>query len=201
MGNMNWKNNRLQSTNKYMKIIIGLGNPGKKYEKTRHNVGWFVLDKIAEEHGLVWTENKKFNALICEYANLILVKPLTFMNNSGEAAAKLMNYYNLLPKKLRLITKKDSNLKNELTVIHDDLDIKLGNYKIADNSRSAGHNGVQSIIDQIKTKNFIRYRIGIMGDKPKAMPSKKYVLQKFSKEELDILDPITAEIATNIKKA
>ena len=141
---------------KNMKIIIGLGNPGKKYELTRHNVGFMALNAIAKKLGLSWQENKKFKAKIAKNQNLILVKPLTFVNNSGQAVQAVLSYYKLLPKKLGLLKKKNSDLSDILTVIHDDIDISLGKYKISIGSRSAGHNGVQSIISHLKTKNFNR---------------------------------------------
>ena len=95
-----------------------------------------------------------------------------------------MKLLSRLPKKLGLLQKKDSNLSGVFTVIHDDLDIELGKYKISVDSRSAGHNGVQSIINHLKTKNFKRIRIGIKNKKPAQMPAKQYVLQKFNEEEL-----------------
>ena len=145
-----------------MNIIVGLGNPGDKYKLTRHNVGWLVIDKLAEKQAGTWETNKKFNAEICKLDNTLLIKPLTFMNLSGKTVQAVLSYYKLLPKTLGVVTKKESDLTSLLTVIHDDLDLPLGTYKKSIDSRSAGHNGVQSIIDYLKTKNFIRYRIGMI---------------------------------------
>ncbi len=181
-----------------MKIIVGLGNPGEKHKTTRHNIGFILLDYIIKEKGLKWESNKKFNAQICKDGETIYVKPLTFMNNSGQSVQAIMGFYNMLPKKMGIVKVKNSDLSNNLTIIHDDLDIELGKYKIATNSRSAGHNGVQSIINHLKTKNFRRIRIGIKGDKPKQMPIPAYVLQKFSLDELDKIKNKFTEITSDI---
>jgi len=170
-----------------MRIIAGLGNPGEKYNKTRHNIGFMFLDFVAQNHDLSWHDDKKFNALVTKHEDLILVKPSTFMNNSGQSIQAILSYYKLLSKKFGIINKKDSDLSQVLTVIHDDLDIELGKYKVSTNSRSAGHNGVQSIINHLKTKNFKRIRIGIKGTKPNKMPTEKFVLGKFSPEELETI--------------
>ena len=177
-----------------MKIIVGLGNPGEKYNNTRHNAGFIALDFLAKKENLVWKFDKKFNIDFIKHNDIFFIKPLTFMNNSGQAVALFMNYYKLLPKKIGLIKKKNSDLSQILTVIHDDLDIESGKYKISANSRSAGHRGVQSIIDHLKTKNFRRVRIGIKNNKPKQMPIEKYVLQKFSEEEMGVIDGLIGEI-------
>jgi len=181
-----------------MHIIVGLGNPGTKYEITRHNIGFIFLDKLVQEKGLSWETNKKFKAEICKDGDTIYVKPQTYMNESGTSVQAIMSFYNLIPKKLGVLKIKDSNLSNTLTVIHDDLDIDLGKFKIADNSRSAGHNGVQSIINHLKTQNFTRVRIGIRGNKPEQMPVANYVLQKFSDEELRQVKGLFPEIISHI---
>lgn len=177
-----------------MKIIVGLGNPGEKYQNTRHNAGFMVLDKIVSNLGLAWENNKKFKAWFCKDGETIYVKPQTFMNNSGQAVEAVMSFYDLLPKKFGLLKKKDCDLSALLTVVHDEMDIDLGKYKIAENSRSAGHKGVQSIINHLKTKNFKRIRIGIRGAKPEQMPTEKYVLQNFNSEELEKVKNLFAEI-------
>ncbi|EKD46637.1 MAG: hypothetical protein ACD_67C00134G0001, partial [uncultured bacterium] len=119
-----------------MKLIIGLGNPGKQYENTRHNAGFILLDEIQKV--LAFPEfklDKKFNAEISEKningEKTILAKPQTFMNLSGQSVQAIMNFYKLSPA--------------DITVAHDDLDIKIGEWKISEDSRAAGHNGVQSI--------------------------------------------------------
>src|SRR5689334_19392192 len=141
-----------------MKLIIGLGNPGKQYENTRHNAGFIILDEIRK--ALDFPEFKfdnKFDAEIStgDYKleaisyKLILAKPQSFMNLSGQAVKKIMDFYKI-------------PVEN-IAVIHDDLDIELGKYKLSDDASAAGHNGVQSIIDHLGTQKFRRIRVGIEG--------------------------------------
>lgn len=159
--------------NKYVKIIIGLGNPGQKFENTRHNFGFMVIDAFAEKNNFPeFNFSKKFNALISESdlggEKIILVKPQTFMNESGKAVRKItLNY------KLKTVN---------LVVVHDDIDLLIGKIKIALGRGSAGHKGVQSIIKEIGTKNFIRLRIGIKTE-DKKIKAEKVVLKKFNREE------------------
>ena len=179
-----------------MKIIVGLGNPGEQYKNTRHNAGWLALDNLLGE--VKWREDKKFNALTYAEGEFLFVKPLTFMNNSGQAVQKILNYYKLLPKNFGLLKKKDADLNEVLTVIHDELDLNFGEYKIATDSGSAGHRGVQSIIDYLKTKKFTRLRIGIKNELLKVhIPPEKFVLDPFSRDERKRLPEILAKL--NIK--
>lgn len=143
-----------------MKLIVGLGNPGEKYKNTRHNVGFMVLDQLEKE----------------KPEGFILAKPNTFMNLSGPAVKKL--------------TKRYSLNADELIVIHDDIDIPIGEFKIQKGRGAAGHKGVQSIIDALKTKDFWRLRIGICPQKGKPENVEKFVLQNFTKEEKEILKKI-----------
>lgn len=177
-----------------MHIIVGLGNPGEKYQTTRHNIGFMAIDALAKKLGASWENNKKLQAQIIRKGDLILVKPQTFMNESGRSLRAVMSYYKLLPKTLGLISKKDQELSNILTVIHDDLDIEFGKYKISVDSRSAGHNGVQSIIDNLKTKKFKRLRIGIKPGPENKIPAADYVLRKFSATELLTVNKIINEL-------
>jgi len=155
-----------------MKLIIGLGNPGKQYEKTRHNVGWVVLDKLSRAlTSALYSQNNKFKSEISEGEmngkKIIFAKPQTFMNNSGEAIRTIIDFYKINP-------------ENDLIVIHDDKDIPLGEVKIQKNKSSAGHNGVQSIINYLKTQNFTRVRIGVAPQDPnKIGDTAKFVLKKF----------------------
>jgi PTH1 family peptidyl-tRNA hydrolase len=181
-----------------MRIIVGLGNPDEKYKMTRHNAGFMAVDKIGLRQSLIWHFNKKLKSEIAKFADIIYIKPLTFMNNSGEAVRAVLSYYKLLPKKLGVISAKDADLSEILTVIHDDLDIDLGKYKIATDSRSAGHNGVQSIIDNLKTKKFKRIRIGIKTEAMDKIPAEKFVLQKFKEEELKIINEVIDKIIKEI---
>ncbi len=163
-------------------LIVGLGNPGEKYIKTRHNAGFVFLDSLANHLNLNWTTNNKLSCQIIKDGNLILAKPLTYMNDSGRSLSAVMSYYKMLPKKLCFKT-KNADLSNKLLVVHDDLDIEFGKYKFSTNSRAAGNNGVQSIINYLKTKNFQRLRFGIKTDLLKHLKAKDFVLKRFSKEE------------------
>jgi PTH1 family peptidyl-tRNA hydrolase len=176
-----------------MNLIVGLGNPGEKYNKTRHNIGFVVVDTLALKNNLTWQESKKFKALMAEGANFILVKPQTYMNKSGEAVMKILNYYKLLPRTIFGL-KKNSDLSDNLIVIHDELDLPLGKYKLSVNSSSAGHNGVQSIIDYLKTQNFKRLRIGISSQLRNKIPAENFVLQKFSDEEKNLFKKILPDL-------
>jgi len=134
-----------------MKLIVGLGNPGKEYDNTRHNVGFMALDKLASFFDAVFTTAKKFNAEIAEVKNgrkkIILAKPLTFMNETGRAVRAIADFYKIKP--------------SDIVVVHDDKDITVGEFKLQTNRSSAGHRGAQSVIDRLKTQKFDRLRIGI----------------------------------------
>ena len=193
-----------------MQIIVGLGNPGEKYEKTRHNAGFMIVDVLAKKFDLVWEKNKKFNAEIAikkapltkgvrGFENFILVKPHTYMNNSGQTVRAVLSYYKLAPKKIGFLKSKTSHKLDEiLTVIHDDIDIILGKYKISLDSRAGGHNGVQSIIDSLKTKNFKRARLGIKTEEAKHALTDKFVLGKFKNQEINIINKVIEEVAKKI---
>lgn len=173
-----------------MEIIVGLGNPGKKYENTKHNVGFMVLDYLAREQRLKWKENKKMNAWTCEYEDKLLAKPRTLMNNSGLSVQVLLSYYQLLPKKWKILPKQGADLTDTLTVIHDDADLPLGKYRVSQNSRSGGHKGIQSIIDHTKTQQFTRIRMGIYTPMKEKMPTPQFVLQRFSQEEKKTIEKL-----------
>jgi len=199
-------------------FLIGLGNPGKKYESTRHNAGFMALDAFARELDLAWQENKKCQALIAKHyypeamketgetASCLLAKPQTFMNLSGESVQKILAYHSASPllsrrdvgdeALTRKVKSEEKNLDDSLTVIHDDLDIEFGQYRISTDARAAGHNGVQNIIDRLGTKNFRRIRIGIKPPADNLIPAEKYVLQNFSEQELKTI----AEVISRIKK-
>ncbi len=155
-----------------MKLIVGLGNPGKEYENTRHNVGFMVLDHYIENDG--W--QKKFDGLYqiinVEGEKILFLKPTTFMNLSGGSVVQASKYY-------------DISAENIL-IIHDDMDIDFGKFKLKKNSSSGGHNGIKSIIAALNTDTFNRLKIGISHDKNK--DTINYVLGKFSKEEINFLN-------------
>lgn len=157
-----------------MKLIVGLGNPGKKYEKTRHNVGFMILDALREKlkaDGMPeWSLSTKFNAetagATINSNKIVLAKPMTFMNASGESVGLIAHFYKLTPR--------------DLIVVHDEKDLLLGDVRMERNRSSAGHNGVQSIIDHLGTKDFIRIRVGIASENKKKMGNTpKFVLGKF----------------------
>ncbi len=181
-------------------IVVALGNPEAQHEKSRHNAGWIAVDRYIKK--INWRKESKFQALTHKEDDILFVKPLTYMNLSGDSVFKILNYYKFLPKKYGLILKKHSDLKDILTVIHDDIDINLGEYKVVYDSSSAGHRGVQSIINRLGTKKFKRVRLGIKTPLLRqVIPANKFVLQKFNQEELDSLnstiDKVWPEIVNN----
>lgn len=151
-----------------MKLIIGLGNPGKEYEQTRHNVGFRAIDYYAKNKNLIFKE--KFNGLYSEYfyenEKMILLKPITFMNLSGETVKKFIDFYKLS--------------SEDILVIYDDVAFEVGNYKLKLDGSSNGHNGIKNIIKNIKTDNFKRIKIGISKNNYDLVD---YVLGKFSAED------------------
>jgi len=161
-----------------MTIIVGLGNPGKKYKNTRHNVGFQTIDEFARENNFPkFKLSKKFSALVSEKENIVLVKPQTFMNESGKTVKALLK----------------NTTRTVLVVIHDDIDLPLGKIRVSKNRGSAGHKGVESIIKEIKTKDFTRFRIGVSSKTEKPKNVEKYVLQKFNKEEEKIIKQVIKE--------
>jgi PTH1 family peptidyl-tRNA hydrolase len=180
-----------------MKIILiaGLGNPGKKYEKTRHNAGFLFVDyfwkSFRDDFGLSdWKLDKKLKSEISAGKKgkdkIILLKPQTFMNLSGEAVAAAKKYF-----KVKL---------EDVIVTHDDIDLSLGKYKVSKNSSSAGHNGAQNIIDLLDTKNFTRLRIGIENREDMKIKTEKYVLGKFTASEMKMISKVLPVISEEIRK-
>ena len=171
-----------------MKLIVGLGNPGKEYERTRHNVGWLVVDKLINNEQL--TINKKLDSEILKTTvdkkRVIVAKPQTFMNNSGVAVQALLHFYKLTPA--------------DLIVIHDDKDIPLGEFRMQNNRGAAGHNGVLSIIEHLGTKDFLRIRVGVAPLDKKIVDMADFVLNKFSKDEQKILYEVIEKVVEEVKK-
>ncbi len=159
-----------------MKVVVGLGNPGKEYERDRHNIGFMVVDAFARKHGFEF-RRRKFRSTLAEGRfgpeKLLLSKPLTFMNLSGEAVAPLVAFYKLP--------------SESLLVVADDLDIPLGEIRLRPKGGSGGHNGLKSIIDHLGTREFPRLRIGI-GRPPAGVDPADYVLQPFSPEEIPVVE-------------
>ncbi|WP_294581681.1 aminoacyl-tRNA hydrolase [uncultured Thomasclavelia sp.] len=153
-----------------MKLIVGLGNPGKEYDKTRHNTGFMVIDNLAKKLN-VSIDQKKFKALYvkCKYhgEDVILLKPQTFMNLSGEAVIAAMNFY-----KIDI---------DDILVIYDDLDMPVGKLRLRKSGSAGGHNGIKNIISHLSSQDFKRIRVGI--DRHPYMKVVDYVLSKFTEEE------------------
>ncbi len=182
------------------KLIIGLGNPDLEYQNTRHNVGFMMIDYIAKKNDCGDLEfNKKLNSLVAKCkigkSQVVLAKPQTYVNKTGEAASKLRNFYKVKPENIILV--------------HDDLDIEFGNFKLSFGKNSGGHKGVESVIKSLKTKNFWRLRIGTAVkalDKAREQSDKKrdtfvmgFVLSKFSKKEDEELKKLLKEAYSRIE--
>ena len=173
-----------------MVIIAGLGNPEDKYTNTRHNVGFEAIDTIAQHFSFpVFKEKSACNALISEGRidgiKTVLIKPSTYMNESGVAVKATMRNF------------KDQEMK--LIVIHDDIDIPLGEVKIGENRGSAGHNGVRSVIQRLGNQDFTRIRIGILPTEGKPSDVENFVLQKFSKEEAQTIAELLVGLPSSIQ--
>ncbi len=154
-----------------MKLIVGLGNPGKKYENNRHNIGFKIIDNFVKDKNILLTFSNKFNSEIykgkIDDKDVIILKPFSYMNNSGINIKKVIDYYNL-------------DVKNILVIVDDkDLDVSL--IRLKESGSSGGQNGIKNIIDNLSTNNFLRLKIGI--GKPKNILIKDYVLQDFRKSE------------------
>ncbi|MFH1030348.1 MAG: aminoacyl-tRNA hydrolase [bacterium] len=161
-----------------MFLVVALGNPDSKYALTRHNAGFVVMEELVKMYNLKFKNMPKFQAYVAEKntddEKVIFAMPLTYMNNSGLAVSRLAKFYKI-------------NSEN-IIVIHDELDLPLGKIRISFDASSGGHNGVESIIHELGTKNFVRVRTGIANElsKSREIPSEKFVLQKFSPAEQKI---------------
>lgn len=172
-----------------MKVIVGLGNPGKEYQSTRHNLGFMVLDALAIKLGTQFSAAPKLQAEISKLGTeVLLCKPQTFMNNSGQAVRALLDYYKLFdPTKLDM-----------LYVVHDDLDLALGTYKLQLGTGPKAHNGLLSLYDHLNSKDFWHVRGGVdnRGELRSHITPSEYVLQPFTIEEQPILaEEITAIVS------
>jgi len=160
-----------------MKLIIGLGNYGPEYEKTRHNYGFMVVEEIQRKYDFPgFKMDKECNALISKKGEVILVEPQTYMNNSGKAIKKIASYYKVQPK--------------DIIIIHDDVETDLGKIKEVKGRSAGGHNGVRSIIDELGTNEFKRLKMGINSEDPsfKNKPLDEVVLKNFSSDEQVIVE-------------
>ena len=159
-----------------MKLIVGLGNPGDKYQGTRHNVGFDVIDALARQEGLKLTDQKfRSDYTIWRVGDekVLLVKPYTFMNLSGEAVLPLMSYYNISP--------------DELVVVYDDLDLEPGKLRLRQSGSAGGHNGVKSIIEMLGTQDFKRVKIGI-GRPQYGRKVVDHVLERFDTDDRALIE-------------
>ena len=181
-----------------MKIIVGLGNVGEKYSRTRHNCGFLVIDRLAEKlsrEGLQidWKEEKKFKAFVANIeiknTKILLVKPVTLMNLSGESVLEILNFYKLQAA--------------SLIIAYDDIDLPLGKIRIRDKGSAGTHNGMRSIIQMLGTDHFKRIRIGIESrgeTSAKQQDLSSFVLANFSKEEIPTLNQAIDLAAEELKK-
>ena len=155
-----------------MFVIVGLGNPEKKYEGTRHNIGFAVIDALADKYNIS-IKDKKHKALcgtgVIEGVKVMLVKPLTYMNLSGDSVADVMNFYKLDP-------------EEDMLVVYDDISLAPGNIRVRKKGSAGGHNGIKSIIARCGTQNFMRVRVGV-GEKPEGWDLADHVLGHFSDED------------------
>lgn len=169
-----------------MKLVVGLGNPGRQYENTRHNIGFMVIDDLLETTDLISTTTK-FNANITDARldgeKVLFVKPLTYMNLSGEAVRPILDWYKI-------------DIK-DMVVIYDDLDLPLGKLRFREKGSAGGHNGIKSMIQNLETEEFKRIRIGI--DRPEYASIIDHVLTKFSSEEKEVINESIQKAALAIK--
>lgn len=171
-----------------MKLVVGLGNPGKKYDKTRHNIGFRVVDEVAHRRSAVFEKDEKLSLLKARFRLggevVLLVKPTSFMNLSGTVVRPLLE--------------KNRLTAEDLLVVVDDLDLDLGRLRIRCKGGSAGHNGLQSIIDEIGTNNFVRVRVGI-GRSCNKGEVVDYVLSGFSDDEIPVVDEVVGKAADAVR--
>ena len=171
-----------------MFIIAGLGNPTLQYEGTRHNVGFDVIDMLADRYNIS-VDGRKGRALvgkgIIEGQKVLLVKPQTYMNLSGESLRELVNYYKI-------------DEEHELLVIYDDISLDVGQLRIRKKGSAGGHNGIKNIIAHLGTQEFPRIKVGV-GDKPPRMDLADYVLSRFSKEDREKMEQAFKDAAEAVE--
>lgn len=170
-----------------MKLLAGLGNIGDKYAFTRHNVGFMVVDKWALNNNVSFKENKKLKCFIAKFKfgfdDIVLIKPTTFMNLSGDSVIEVMNYYKIDVK--------------DVLIIYDDLSLELGRIRFRADGSDGGHNGIKSVIKSLGTQNIARLKVGIGPQPP--IPSEQFVLQNFYKSQLEELKPALKKAVDGIE--
>ncbi len=158
-------------------LVAGLGNPGREYERSRHNLGWIVLDAYASKHGLAWRRAPEFDSVVARHdlapgRSVLLAKPQTYMNASGTAVGALARYHRFAPE--------------SVAAVYDDLTIDLGLVKVSVSGSDAGHNGVASLLEHVGD-GFARYRLGVGPRTPPEMDLKDFVLAPFTQEQLNLI--------------
>ncbi len=171
-----------------MKLIVGLQNPPSEYANTRHNIGGAIVDELAKSLHITLESNTKFSAIFGNNDEVMIALPDTYMNESGIAVANLAGFYKIVPE--------------DIWIVHDDLDIPLGEFKTKQGGSSAGHNGIKSVEEKLGTPNFNRFRIGISSnrDMEHPIPAEDYVLQKFTSEEQGVLDSKMSGFVSELHK-
>ena len=163
-----------------MRLVVGLGNPGEKYKNTRHNAGFIILDQFASTYGFSWEEDKKFQCLKYQKGDVLHIKPQAFMNESGEVVSSVSRFYKIPPE--------------NILVVHDDVDLDFGQIKFQKDKSSAGHRGIESIIEKLGTSNFWRFRVGIGRSANSNLPTEEWVLQEFTPDELAAVKNIKIDV-------
>ena len=171
-----------------MFLIAGLGNPGRQYEKTRHNMGFDTVDELIDRHRIPQggiAHKAMYGKGIIGGEKVLVAKPLTYMNLSGDSVAEFVNYYKMDP-------------ETEIIVIYDDIDLDPGQIRIRKKGSAGGHNGIKSIIGRLGTQNFYRVKVGV-GAKPQGWDLADYVLGRFSKEEREVVNKAIEQAADAVE--
>lgn len=170
-----------------MKIVFGLGNPGIRYRKTRHNIGFQIVDRLAEKYH-IRISSKRFKSLYgkgkINEEEVILAKPMTYMNRSGESVREALDFFHLSPE--------------DLIIVHDDLDLPFGRLRFKQKGGDGGHQGVRSIIESLNQNNFLRLKVGI-GRPPEKVDPSEYVLSPFDQIEQSKLGEVISRVAESIE--
>lgn len=170
-----------------MNLIVGLGNPGAEYTHTRHNLGWLVVNALADNSA--FSHKKRFDAELLQIEirdhRTLLAKPLTYMNKSGMSVVKISQYYEIPT--------------SDVWVVHDDIDLPFGSLRISRGKSSAGHRGVESVLQQLGTSDFLRFRVGVRPDHD--ISTERFVMQNFSASETEQLPLILKTVTTAIEES